>query len=202
MSPSPARIGLILAGGESRRMGGRSKALAPLGERPMIDHVIEHFEPQVDDLWLSVATSPGPIAHLGFRQLLDPEPSHCGPLAGLVQGLIELPEDGILCLAPCDAPLLPMDLAERLLAAMNEDHLAAVAREGEQLHPTFSAWRKRALPEVAKALASSKGLWQTLKRLPHAVAQWPLTRASPFYNVNVPGDLQRVEAWLKSPDNE
>lgn len=167
----------------------------------MIDHVVKRFEPQVEELWLSVATRPGPIGHLNYRQLLDPEPSHCGPLAGLVQGLIELPEDGVLFLVPCDAPLLPMDLTDHLRAAMNEDHFAAVAREGEQLHPTFSAWRKSALPEVARALASSKGLWQTLESLPHAVAQWPLTRPSPFYNVNEPGDLQRAEAWLTSPEN-
>lgn len=194
------RVGLVLAGGESRRMELPNKALAPLAGRPMIDHVIERFEPQVDELWLSIATSPGALDHLDYRQLVDPEPRHCGPLAGLVQGLIDLPDDGWLILVPCDAPLLPLDLVECLLEVAGSDHLAAVAREGTQLHPTFSAWRKAALPDVAQALASNKGLWQALESLPHAVAEWPLGQPSPFYNVNEPGDLQRAESWLEAPD--
>lgn len=195
MSNGPVRIGLVLAGGASGRMGGATKALAPLGGKTMIDHVIERFEPQVDKLWLSVAAVPGPIAHLDHRQLVDPEPRHCGPLAGLVQGLIDLPDDGWLLLVPCDAPLLPGDLVERLLNAAGPEHLVAVAREGAQLHPTFSAWRKTALPDVARALAGSKGLWQTLQGMPHAIAEWPLTEPSPFFNVNEPGDLQLAEHW-------
>jgi len=63
-----------------------------------------------------------------------------------------------LLLVPCDAPLLPLNLVERLLAIAGTEHLASVAREGTQLHPTFSAWRKAALPDVARALASNKGL--------------------------------------------
>ncbi len=196
MSNGQVRVGLVLAGGASRRMGGATKALAPLGGKTMIDHVIARFEPQVDELWLSVAADPGPIAHLDHRQLVDPEPRHCGPLAGLVQGLIDLPDDGWLLLAPCDAPLLPGDLVERLLDAAGPQHLVAVAREGSQLHPTFSAWRKAALPDVARGLAGSKGLWPTLHKLPHAIAEWPLAEPSPFYNVNEPGDLQRAARWL------
>lgn len=180
-------------------MGVPSKALAELDGRAMIDHVVDRFAPQVDELWLSVASSPGPIGHLDYRQLIDPEPRHCGPLAGLVQGLIALPDNGWLMLVPCDAPLLPMDLVERLLDAPGDEHLAVVAQEGAQRHPTFSAWRKAALPDVARALSASKGLWQTLASLPHAVANWPLIQPSPFYNVNEPGDLQRVEAWLATP---
>lgn len=199
MSGAEHRVGLVLAGGESRRMGIPNKALAPLRGRPMIDHVIARFEPQVDELWISVATSPGALNHLEYRQLLDPEPSHCGPLAGLVQGLVDLPDDSWLILVPCDAPLLPRDLVDRLLAVAGGGDCVTVAREGTQLHPTFSAWRKTALPHVARALAGSKGLWQALESLPHAVAEWPPGEPSAFYNVNEPVDLQRAETWLKTP---
>lgn len=200
-------IGLVLAGGASRRMGGQSKALATLAGRPMIDHVIAALTPQLDELWLSVAATPGPLPHLPQRQLVDPEPRHCGPLAGLVQGLKDLPDDGWLVLAPCDAPFLPDDLVRGLLGAADSGDLVVVAREGEQLHPTFSAWRKAALPRVSDSLGASKGLWQTIDSLPHAIADWPLPdqspfRPSPFFNVNEPGDLARAENWLRQQQQE
>lgn len=196
MTDSKSCIGVVLAGGSARRMGGESKALMPLGGQRMIDHVIDRLEPQVDEIWLSISASSPPLADLNFRQLADPEPGHCGPLAGLVQGLVDLPDKSLLLLVPCDAPFLPVDLLERLITAIGEEHLAAVASEGEQLHPTFSIWRKDALAQVAKALAGNKGLWQALESLPHAVAQWPPEVPTPFFNVNEPGDLQRAALWL------
>ena len=104
--------GLILAGGQSRRMGGGDKALALLGGKPLLRHVVERMAPQVDGLALSVERVSPTLAAFGLPQLADEQPGHRGPLPGLLAGLRHFCDraDWVL-FAPCDAPFLPLDRA-------------------------------------------------------------------------------------------
>jgi molybdopterin-guanine dinucleotide biosynthesis protein A len=198
----PPCAGAVLAGGRSSRMGDGPKAFAPLGGRPMIEHVISRLRPQVRELVLCVDDPGSALAALGYPLVTDVVLSHRGPLTGLCSALRHFQlENEIqwLLLAPCDAPFLPADLAGRLLrAAIDDGKRVAGARYGDHPQPTFSVWRLDTLPAVQEAVLQSGlgGLMRMLDVMPHSWVDWPAAEPPPFFNVNTPDDLVTAAGWL------
>lgn len=196
ITPTHAKYGLagvILAGGRSRRMGGGFKALAPLGAKPLIRHVIDRLQPQVRSLVLSVEQHVLELEGFGLPQVEDPTPGSRGPLGGLWSALanMETACDWML-LAPCDAPFLPLDLAERLLnRALDNDQAGCVVRYDAEIQPTFSLWHRRLLPRLEEAVLEKgmAGFKQFLRETPVAVLDWEQSDLAPFLNINDPDDL-------------
>lgn len=194
--------GVILAGGRSSRMGGGYKALAELGGRPMVQHVMDRLRGQAEPLLLSVATLDECFRDLGLTLVPDRVASHRGPLAGLCSALEFVagrhgPEWLLLC--PCDAPFLPPDLAVRLLAAVRATgRRIATARYGGRRQPTFSLWHAGTLGAVTEVLSekAGSGLTHVLDQMAHAVVDWPEQCPPPFYNVNTPEELAQAQRWL------
>src|SRR3954449_10029995 len=112
-------LGLLLAGGLSRRMGGGDKALRRLGRRTLLDHVIDRIRPQVAGLVLNANGDPGRFASFGLPVVADSVPDFAGPLAGILAGLdwagAHRPDCPDIVSVPTDAPFLPRDLVARLL---------------------------------------------------------------------------------------
>lgn len=125
--------GLILAGGQGTRMGGRDKGLVNYRGRPLIDHVIHCLAPQVDELLVSANRNLSDYAQRGYPVLTDAVPDFQGPLAGVLAGLQRARHEWVLT-APCDMPHLPADLAVRLMAAARADCIAVAADEA-RTHP-------------------------------------------------------------------
>ncbi|TMV51016.1 molybdenum cofactor guanylyltransferase, partial [Thioclava sp. BHET1] len=139
--PSPAQIaGVILAGGQSRRMGGDPKGLRPLAGRPMIAHVIARIAPQLGPLAIN-ANAPG-YEGFGLPILPDSLPDFPGPLAGILTGLdwaAGLPGITHLMTVATDTPFLPRDLVARLAGAA-EGSRPALAASDTGLHPVIGLW--------------------------------------------------------------
>lgn len=134
--------GLILAGGQGRRMGTLDKGLQLLRGRPMIAWVLERFGPQVSEVLISANQNLDRYATFGPRVLPDEIGGFAGPLAGLERGMSEARGD-LVATAPCDSPYLPEDLVERLHRALVERTAdLAVARTGTQVHPVFCLCRR------------------------------------------------------------
>ena len=146
--------GVLLAGGQGRRMGGVDKGLQLLRGKPMAQHVIERFAPQVDELLINANQNIEKYQSLGYRVIPDAIGGFAGPLAGLHRGLSEAAHP-LVVTAPCDSPFLPLDLVVKLRAAL-EQHNAelAVATTGGQLHPVFSLCRTPVLPGLNAFLDS------------------------------------------------
>jgi molybdenum cofactor guanylyltransferase len=145
--------GVILAGGQGRRMGGVDKGLEPLRGRPMVAWVIERFAPQVDDVLVNANQNLEAYARLGYRVIPDEISGFAGPLAGLHRGLSEADHE-LIATAPCDSPFLPLDLVARLHGALDRHGAElAVAKTGDQPHPVFCLCRKRVLPGLTEFLA-------------------------------------------------
>lgn len=197
--------GVILAGGQSRRMGGGDKALMPLAGKPLLQHVIDRIAPQVNGLALGVERVSPALAAFGLPQLADAQPGHRGPLNGLLAALRHFAgrADWVL-LAPCDAPFLPQDLADRLLACASADgaHAACVSWQGE-LQPTFAILHSQLLPQLEQAVIGEgqAALKPFLRAVGAARCEWPATAAGggapPFFNVNDPLALEQARAWLR-----
>jgi len=193
--------GVVLAGGRSRRMRGRSPALLALAGKPLMQHVIDRLEPQVSCLCLSVDSKKPELERFGLPQLPDPRQGSCGPLGGLLAALQALPQGvDYLVLVPCDAPFLPPNLAERLMEQLlSSGRAACMVRYEDELQPTFSLWHRRLVPDVQAAVLDQglAGFKQLLGRAYLSVLDWATEEVSPFFNVNTPEDLARANLVLE-----
>lgn len=129
--------GLVLAGGQGRRMGSVDKGLVQLGDAPMVRRVIDRFAPQVDDVLINANQNLDRYRAFGYPVVEDAVGGFAGPLAGLHAGLSVATAPRIATV-PCDSPFLPEDLVHRLTVALDAAQAdLAVARTFDQPHPVF-----------------------------------------------------------------
>lgn len=143
---------LILAGGKSRRMGGRDKGLLPFGDGLLVEHVLARILPQVGTVLISANRNQEIYEGLGYPVISDPLEGFQGPLAGFLAGLENMQTDYLLSL-PCDGPFIVDDLASRLargLSGANAD--IAVAHDGDRLQPVYALLHRRVLADLRLAL--------------------------------------------------
>ncbi|MBD5801429.1 Molybdenum cofactor guanylyltransferase [Azoarcus sp. Aa7] len=153
MSAREKITGVILAGGQGRRMGSVDKGLVELRGRPMAEWVIERFGPQVDELIINANQNAERYAAFGYPVFPDDIGGFAGPLAGLHAALARA-QHPLVATAPCDSPFLPADLVERLHRGLAEAGAElAVARTFDQPHPVFCLCRREVLPHLDEFLA-------------------------------------------------
>ncbi len=205
--------GVLLAGGQSRRMGGGDKCLRPLGARPILAHVVERAKPQVAELVLNANGDPARFDGFGLPVASDVvgdvDGGFAGPLAGVLTGLEwakrHAPACRWLASFACDAPFLPRDLVARLLAAVEREGAElACAASGGRDHPVFGLWPV-ALEEDLRRAMSEEGvrkvdIWTGRFRL--ARVEWPVGPRDPFFNTNRPDDLAAAEQVLAAMAGE
>jgi molybdenum cofactor guanylyltransferase len=144
--------GVILAGGQGRRMGGVDKGLRELRGKAMVAWVLERFSLQVNEVIINANQNLDVYARFGHRVVPDEIGGFAGPLAGLQRGLSEAAHP-LVATAPCDTPFLPVDLVARLHAALQEKSAQlAVARTGDQPHPVFCVCRRDVLQHLTQFL--------------------------------------------------
>ena len=192
--------GVILAGGQSRRMQPTNKALTTLAGIPLIEHAIQRLKPQVSELILNAAEPHDEYQQFGLSLVADIQPGYHGPLSGLYAALQHVVDNGLaewLLLCPCDAPFLPTDLGERLMAQAS-GKLASLVRYESVLQATFSLWHIDVLPVVKHMVVAEKmgGFKPVLAKIPHRILDWEITDPSAFFNVNTPSDLELAEMFL------
>jgi molybdopterin-guanine dinucleotide biosynthesis protein A len=179
--------GLVLAGGQGRRMGGVDKGLQPLRGRPMVAAVLARLAPQVDEILINANQNIETYARFGHRVVPDAIGGFAGPLAGLHAGL-GAASHALVLTVPCDSPFLPPDLLARLHAALAE-HDLAVAKTGDQPHPVFALVRTALRPGL-EAFLSGGGrkidAWYAALR----VVEVPFDdEADAFRNINTREEL-------------
>lgn len=184
---STAIVGLVLAGGQGRRMGGVDKGLQPWQGRPLVAHVLEALQPQVSRLLISANRHLDDYAAFGHPVLPDPtDLAFAGPLAGMLAALHNLPEDTWLLTAPCDSPRPPADLAARLLAAAAPHGLAYACAERE--HPTHALLHTGLREALAGYLdGGGRAVLRWMQGRPHGVARFD--HEADFGNLNLLTDL-------------
>ncbi len=181
--------GIVLAGGQGRRMGGVDKGLQPLRGKPMIAWVLERLKPQVAEIILNANQNVEKYEAYGHRVVRDEIGGFAGPLAGLHAGL-KFAKHPLVVTVPCDSPFLPADLVPRLQAALAGNQLA-VARTGEQAHPVFSLM-KRDVRESLEAFLAQGGrkidAWYAALKVVEVDFD---DEANAFRNINTLEELRR-----------
>jgi molybdopterin-guanine dinucleotide biosynthesis protein A len=144
--------GVVLAGGQGRRMGNVDKGLVDLDGRPLVAHVVDRLAPQVATLVINANRHADDYARLGYPVVSDAIGGYAGPLAGLHAGLRAAATPFVVT-SPCDSPFLPADLVVRLAHAFEGAPLdIAVARTFEQAHPVFALVRRSLSPHLERFL--------------------------------------------------
>ena len=193
-------LGLVLAGGLARRMGGGDKARIRIGNQTILERVLERLTPQCSRIILNANGDPARFADTGLAVVPDTVPDFAGPLAGILAGLdwaaAHAPEIADVVSVPGDCPFLPRDLVARLIAARQaEGRPLACARSGEWRHPVVGLWPIALRNDLRKALVEEDlhkiEIWTARHGV--AIADWPDTPVDPFFNVNTPEDAARAE---------
>jgi molybdopterin-guanine dinucleotide biosynthesis protein A len=144
--------GLILAGGQGRRMGGVDKGLQNFRGKRLVDHVYERLAPQVGGIIINANQNHDAYNSFGVRVISDAIGNFAGPLAGLYSGL-SVSRQPYLVSVPCDSPFLPEDLVARLYAGLDGSGAdIAVAKTGDQPHPVFCLVRHGVLDHLTDFL--------------------------------------------------
>lgn len=190
--------GVVLAGGQGRRMGGVDKGLKPLRGKPMVEWVLARFAPQVDEVLINANQNVERYAAFGHRVAPDLVGGFAGPLAGLHRGLSEAAHP-LVATVPCDSPFLPADLVARLRAALEaQDADLAVARTGDQPHPVFCLCRRSLKPHLEQFLETGgrkiDAWYGSLRVVEVAFDDEP----EAFSNINTPEELSASELRARS----
>lgn len=196
----PPTLGLLLAGGLARRMGGGDKPLRLIAGRTILAHVIERLGPQCDGLLVNANGDPARFADYGLPVVADSVPDFAGPLAGILAGLDWMaenrPELHWLVSVAADTPFIPGNLVARLHAAREvQDVPLACAASGGWTHPVIGLWPVRLREELRHALTvdDERKIDRWTARHGCASAEWPAAPVDPFFNANKPDDLAEAE---------
>jgi molybdopterin-guanine dinucleotide biosynthesis protein A len=200
--PRPSVVGLLLAGGQSRRMGGGDKCLRPLGGEAILSRIVGRVRPQVRRLVLNANGNPARFAGYDLPVIADSIEGFAGPLAGVLAGLDWAAANAADCpwvaSVPTDAPFLPADLVSRLRAAVEQGADMACAASGGQPHPVVGLWPVRLRGDLRHALVAEQihkvDIWTARYRL--ATVEFPIGGIDPFFNTNRPEDLAEAERLL------
>ncbi len=196
----PTTLGLVLAGGLARRMGGGDKALLRIGGATILERVLERLAPQCRGIILNANGDPARFAFTRLPVVVDDVPDFAGPLAGVLAGLdwaaAHAPEAAWVASVPGDCPFLPRDLVARLHAARDAQRQAlACARSGEWRHPVVGLWPVALRADLRRALVDEHlhkiEIWTGRHGV--ALADWPETPVDPFLNVNTPDDAAKAD---------
>jgi molybdopterin-guanine dinucleotide biosynthesis protein A len=192
--------GVILAGGEGRRMDGRDKGLVPLLGRPMVEYALHALRPQVHSLFINANRSRDDYARFGLPLVGDEFPGFNGPLAGMASCLRVVSTPWMVTV-PCDSPLLPADLVARLGAAVTGAKAdIGMAHNGERTQPVFALLRATLLDSMLEFLAAGeRKIDRWFARHRTAIADFSDTPQA-FLNVNTPDELQELERLIGARD--
>jgi molybdopterin-guanine dinucleotide biosynthesis protein A len=204
----PPTLGLVLAGGLARRMGGGDKPMRSIRGRSMLTRVVDRIAPQCATLVLNANGDPARFDSFGLRVIGDSVADFPGPLAGILAGLDwtaeHRPEIRWILSAPGDCPFLPRDLAARLhRARSNEGAELAVAASDGQTHPVIGLWDVALRDDLRDALVNQqlRQVGRFMARYRLATVAWPIDPLDPFFNANTAEDLSEAERLALLDDN-
>ncbi|MFZ0421918.1 MAG: molybdenum cofactor guanylyltransferase MobA [Xanthobacteraceae bacterium] len=196
----PSTLGLVLAGGLARRMGGGDKARIKIGGLTILQRVLDCIAPQCSDVIINANGDPARFADTGLPVVADSVPDFAGPLAGILAGLdwaaVHAAQTEWLLSVPGDCPFLPKDLVARLHEArFAAGTPLACARSGDWRHPVVALWPVALRDDLRRALIDEDlhkiEIWTARHGV--AIATWPAEPLDPFFNVNTPEDAALAE---------
>ena len=196
----PTTLGVLLAGGLARRMGGGDKPMKTIAGRTILERVIERLKPQCDQIIRNANGNASRFASFGLPVVADTIEGFAGPLAGVLTALdwtaAHRPDVEWVLSTATDCPFLPHDLVARLQhARISEGAQLAVAASGDQVHPVIGLWNVALREDLRHALVveDMRKIDRWTARYKLATVTWPDKPIDPFFNANTIEDLAEAE---------
>jgi molybdopterin-guanine dinucleotide biosynthesis protein A len=193
--------GLILAGGRAQRMGGIDKGLVPFMGKPLIEHAIDRLTPQVTAILINANRNQDRYAQYGHAVIADQHPDFAGPLAGFAAGLEDCKTEYLLSV-PCDSPVFPLNLSQRMLEAMINTQSDLVY--ASSVDATGTTWTQPVFCLMRRSVQQS--LQEFLDQGGRKIDRWfealqsstvVFTDEVAFANTNTPEELRALEQTLQ-----
>jgi molybdopterin-guanine dinucleotide biosynthesis protein A len=201
MIPAHDITGLILAGGRGARMGGADKGLQNFNGMPLALHTLMRLQMQVGEVLLNANRNLAAYESFGVAVWHDALPDFAGPLAGFMTGL-EHCDTPWLVTVPCDTPLFPLDLVQRLAdAAASQDAEIAMACAPEadgalRPQPVFCLMRSVMLESLVRFTQGGGrkiDAWTALHKTALVPFDLPGDDPKAFFNANTLAELHQLE---------
>ncbi|MBF0357240.1 MAG: molybdenum cofactor guanylyltransferase [Magnetococcales bacterium] len=190
-------VAVLLAGGRSRRMGGREKSLLAFADTTLIHHIYKRLAPQVDKVVISANGNPERFAMADIPVVPDLRQDRAGPLAGL-EAVMTVYNAPWFLTVPSDTPMIPLDLLKGLGSKITIDKKKVViAKSGQRHHHVIGLWPREVLPLISKALDDDqRAIKHWLAANPHQVVEFAFSQdgSDPFFNINTPEELLLAKA--------
>ncbi len=200
-------LGVLLAGGLARRMGGGDKPMRAIAGRTLLARVIDRIGPQCDGLILNANGDAARFDAFSLPVVPDTVEGFAGPLAGVLAALDwaaqHRPHVKWVVSAAADCPFLPRDLVARFHRARHEDEAdLCVARSGGQTHPVIGLWSVGLREDLRQALVveDCRKIDRWTARYKLATVDGPMEPLDTFFNANTPEDLGAAEELAKLDD--
>ena len=188
-------LGLVLAGGLARRMGGGDKARIRIGDKTILERVLARLAPQCDAIILNANGDPGRFADTGLPVVAElgagfRRPARRHPGRARLGGGERTYRDR----HRQRAGRLPVSAGrsggEAGCRARSTGEALACARSGDWRHPVAGLWPVALRADLRKALVDDGlhkiEIWTSRHGV--AIADWPTAPVDPFFNVNTPED--------------
>jgi molybdenum cofactor guanylyltransferase len=207
----PEIVGVLLSGGQSRRMGGGDKALRDLGGQPMLARVIERLRPQVGAMVINANGDPARFAAFGLPVVADTVGGFVGPLAGVLAGMkwakLTHPTTHWIVTVSSDAPFLPENLVAMLVAKLtasvsSQPQAIAIAQSGGEVHPVIGLWPVALASDLEQALHDGvRKVLAWTDRHGTVPVDFPFLNVAgraidPFFNANNPEELEEARRLM------
>lgn len=205
-------VGILLAGGQSRRMGGGDKGLQTIAGKPMLRHVADRVGRQVNRMAINANGDADRFAEFGLPVFADTIADNPGPLAGVLAGLRWTADNALdathILTAPTDTPLLPFDLAEKLASALDEQPNTAIAlaKSDAGRQPVIGIWPVALADNLEAALRDGvRKVLAWTDRHGTVFVHFPEIRVGentidPFFNANTPDELDEARRIFANQD--
>ena len=183
---------VILAGGQGRRMGGRDKGLLMCADKPIIEHILAAIHPQCQRIIINANRHIDDYLAYGYPVINDDLNDFQGPLAGIAVGLAHT-DTPLMMTLPCDAPMLPNNLVQRLKQVMQQ-HKAdiSVVHDGERMQPMYALMQTHLASHLQDFLNSGERQVKQWYAQHHLQTVDCSDVASYFQNINTPAQQQAL----------
>lgn len=197
-------VGVVLAGGLSRRMEGPEKSLLQLGDKTLLSHVTDRLKQETPQIILNANGDASRFSKLGLPIQPDTVEGYVGPLAGVLAGMRWAEENSNakhLITAAADTPFFPKDyLSEMLKHRQNKDAEIALASSNGRRHPTFGLWPVKLADALEHFLVAegNRKVMLFVERYTHCEVSFDTYEndIDPFFNVNTPNDMKKAEDYM------
>ena len=199
--------GVILAGGQSHRMGGTEKSLLRVGGKSQISWVCDCLAPQVETLAVNANGDASRFNFLKLPVLADVIEGYVGPLAGVLTGMrwaASLDQTTHIITAAADTPFIPHNLVGLLKSSISGDDEIAMASSNGRIHPVFGLWPIHLADALERFLVEEdqRKIIVFAKRYTMHEIVFDTDGKDPFFNINTPDDLKAAQTMVEEYQNE